>query len=210
MRSRIRLASPADGPALASIYAPAVVARATSFELEPPSAEEMAARVAKTLARMPWLVCEREGAVLGYVYASPHRERAAYRWSVEVSVYVDGRIHRSGMGRALYTALFGVLALQGYRTALAGIALPHPASVGLHESLGFVLAGVYRGIGFKLGGWHDVGWWQRDLAPREASPAEPRALPEILGEEAFAQALADGERLLDEARIGGAVRAAGG
>jgi hypothetical protein len=111
---------------------------------------------------------------------------------------------------ALYTALFGVLALQGYKAALADIALPHPASVGLHESMGFVLAGVYRGIGYKLGGWHDVGWWQRDLAPREANPAEPRALPEILGDEAFSQALAAGERLLDEARIGGAMRAAGG
>lgn len=206
MVTRIRLAAPADGTAFAAIYAPAVEGRATSFELEPPSGQVMAARVASTLARLPWLACEREGAVLGYVYAAPHRERAAYRWSVEVSVYIDPRIHRAGMGRALYTSLFEVLALQGYATALAGIALPHPASVGLHESMGFVAVGIYRGIGFKLGGWHDVGWWQKDLGPRAADPREPLALPAVQGEEAFARALASGERLLDEGRIGAAMR----
>ena len=224
MPCEIRLATPEDGSSLASIYAPAVIARATSFELEPPDAAEMARRVARTTLHLPWLVCESGQVVLGYVYASAHRERPAYRWSVEVSAYMSEKVHRVGLGRALYGALFGVLALQGYRNALAGIALPNPASVGLHEALGFDLVGVYRGVGYKLGRWHDVGWWQKDLSPRGLEPEPPhqgtaggaafgrsirleppRSLPEIVSEPAFSQALRSGERLLDEARIAAAL-----
>jgi len=174
----IRDADPArDAPACAAIYAPSVHGSAISFEEVAPGPAEMAARIAATRADWPWLVAELDGTVAGYAYASRHRERAAYRWASDVSVYVSDAHRRRGVGRALYLALLERLAEQGLRVACAGIALPNPASVALHESLGFQAVGVYRSIGFKLGRWWDVGWWQLALAPAEpdaGSPAEPR------------------------------------
>jgi L-amino acid N-acyltransferase YncA len=116
------------------------------------------------------------GAVLGYAYASPHRERAAYRWSVDVAVYIAEQARRRGVGRQLYSTLFAMLVELGYYNAFAGVTLPNPASVGLHESMGFTPVGVYRNVGYKLGAWHDVGWWRRPLQPPAADPAEPRSL----------------------------------
>jgi len=182
----IRLARAEDGPALAAIYAPAVAGRATSFEAEPPDGGEMARRVERLLARTPWLVLAVDGAVAGYAYASPHRDRAAYQWSVEVSAYVAEAAHRRGVGRALYAALFGVLALQGFRNAYAGITLPNDASVGLHRALGFAPVGVYRGVGYKLGAWHDVAWFERALAPRDAAPSPPVPLADLCADPAGA------------------------
>jgi phosphinothricin acetyltransferase len=173
----IRLATPSDAAQVAAIYAPAVTDSIISFELEPPDAAEMARRVATTLARTPWLVCERDGAVLGYAYASAHRERAAYRWSVDVSAYVRADARRLGVARALYASLFALLARQGLRNAYAGIALPNDASVALHRAAGFTPVGVYRGVGYKLGAWHDVAWFERPLLPRVADPPEPVPLP---------------------------------
>jgi phosphinothricin acetyltransferase len=172
----IRLATPGDGPALAAIYAPIVAGTATSFEMEPPSADEMASRVAKTLAYAPWLVLESDGAVQAYAYASRHRERAAYQWSVDVSVYVGEGGRRRGAGRRLYTSLLALLRLQGFYTAHAGITLPNAGSVGLHEAMGFVPIGVYRSVGYKHGRWHDVGWWQLPLRERTGDPAPPLTL----------------------------------
>jgi phosphinothricin acetyltransferase len=182
----IRFARAEDGPALAAIYAPAVAGRATSFEAEPPDGDEMARRAERLLARTPWLVLLLDGALAGYAYASPHRDRAAYQWSVEVSAYVAGGAHRRGVGRALYGALFDVLALQGFRNAYAGVTLPNDASVGLHRALGFAPVGVYRGVGYKLGAWHDVAWYERGLAPREAEPAPPVPLAELRADPARA------------------------
>jgi phosphinothricin acetyltransferase len=124
-------------------------------------------------------VCEVDGDVTGYAYASPHRARAAYRWSVDTSVYVGERWRRSGVGRDLYASLFSVLAAQGFVNAYAGIALPNPASVRLHEAVGFTSIGVYEGVGYKLGRWHDVGWWQRALKPAPETPDEPIPLAEL-------------------------------
>jgi len=170
----IRLALPSDAARVAEIYRPAVTDRATSFELEPPDAAEMSKRIATTLERFPWLVAEEGGRVTGYAYASPHRTRAAYQWSVEVSAYVDESAQRHGVGRAMYEALFRVLVLQGYRNACAGITLPNAASEGFHRSLGFTPVGVFRGVGFKQGAWHDVAWLEQALVPRDdASPAPP-------------------------------------
>ncbi|HKP77299.1 MAG TPA: arsinothricin resistance N-acetyltransferase ArsN1 family B [Longimicrobiaceae bacterium] len=174
---RIRLATPDDGSALAAIYRPAVTDAATSFEVEAPDGEEMGRRVAQMLERTPWLVCERDGTVLGYAYASPHRDRPAYQWSAEVSAYVHPDARRLGVGRALYASLFAALAVQGFRNAYAGITLPNPASVGLHTSVGFTPVGVYRGVGWKHGAWHDVAWFERPLAPRITDPPPPRPLP---------------------------------
>lgn len=138
----------------------------------------MARRIERISATHPWLVLERGGSVAGYAYAAQHRERAAYRWVADVSVYVDLAHRRAGIARALYGALFDLLREQGFRMAVAGVTLPNPASVALHESFGFEPVGVYRDIGWKAGAWRDVGWWQLRLSPRETGPpAEPRPTP---------------------------------
>jgi phosphinothricin acetyltransferase len=117
-------------------------------------------------------VAEDESELIGYAYATPHRERACYRWATDVTVYVAPHSQRHGVGRALYENLFGALAHQGFRIACAGITLPNQASVGLHESLGFQPVGVYRKIGWKLGAWRDVGWWQLELGSADGPPHE--------------------------------------
>lgn len=171
----LRIATPQDAQAVLDIYAPVVRDTAISFELVPPSLDEMRGRIATTLERLPWLVSEdQRGQVNGYAYASKHRERPAYQWAVDVTAYVREDARGQGVGKRLYARLFEVLVELGYFQAFAGIALPNDASVGLHEAVGFVPLGVYRSVGFKLGAWRDVGWWQRELrAP--AKPLEPRA-----------------------------------
>jgi phosphinothricin acetyltransferase len=170
----------ADAAACAEIYAPYVTAGVASFEDEAPGAVEMERRIAATSERYPWLVAERDGAIAGYAYGTVHRTRRAYRWVVEVTVYVDARRHRTGVGRGLYQALLPLLARQRLQVAVAGITLPNDASVALHESLGFQPVGIYRDFGYKFGAWHDVGWWQARLAPVTAEPQEPLE-PQRLG-----------------------------
>jgi phosphinothricin acetyltransferase len=179
-----------------AIYAPIVRDTAISFELEPPTVEEMAKRMVETLAHLPWLVCEHRGNILGYVYASQHRTRPAYQWSVDVSVYIHVHARRAGVGRALYRSLFALLARQGFYHAYAGITLPNPASVGLHESLGFQPVGVYRAVGYKLGAWHDVGWWQLTLQECVTPPQLPIDLRTVHQSTAWNAALAAGLPLL--------------
>jgi L-amino acid N-acyltransferase YncA len=169
----IRPAEPGDAAAVAAIYAPIVLRTAISFEAEPPSPQTMAQRIETTLERYPWLVAERDGEVVGYAYAGEHQARAAYRWSVNVTVYVAAAAHGQGVGRALYGVLTAILRGQGFRSAFAGIALPNQASVGLHEAGGFEPVGIYRDVGFKLGGWRDVGWWRLGLADSAEAPVEP-------------------------------------
>ena len=174
----IRVATPADAEAITAIYAPVVENTSISFELTSPTVDEMRSRIVKTLPDLPWLVSEdAQGLVNGYVYASKHRERPAYQWSVDVTAYVREDARGAGVGKRLYQVLFQELAALGYFQAFAGIALPNDASVALHESVGFVPIGVYRNVGFKLGGWHDVGWWQKEI--RELS--EPLALKDFRG-----------------------------
>jgi L-amino acid N-acyltransferase YncA len=175
----IRLASAEDAVAIQAIYAPFVRETAVSFEVEPPTVEEMRQRIEKTLPRFPWLVCDSQGEVKGYVYATAHSERAAYSWSVNVSVYIHERCRRSGMGRALYASLFEILRLQGFYNAYAGATLPNPGSVGLHEAIGFRPVGVYEAVGYKFGAWHDVIWWQMALQERAATPLPPLFLDEV-------------------------------
>jgi phosphinothricin acetyltransferase len=169
----IRIAALRDAEALAAIYAPIVRDTAISFETEPPTAGVMVQRIGASRDMYPWLVAEREGKVIGYAYAGQHRARAAYRWSVDVSAYVDAAARRGGVGKALYGRLLTILRNQGFRGAFAGIALPNDASVALHEAMGFKPLGVYKNVGFKLGQWRDVGWWQLDLSGDAASPREP-------------------------------------
>ena len=167
----VRPAAAADAPAIAAVYAPYVNDSAASFEVDPPSAAEVAQRMASGL---PWYVAETADGVAGFAYASPHRARAAYRWAVDVSVYVSGAATGRGIGRSLYDRLLPVLRDLGHVRAHAGITLPNPASVGLHERYGFAHVGTYADVGFKLGRWHDVGWWSLALREAPAEAAEPR------------------------------------
>ena len=168
-RMDVRIATEADAPACAAIYAPYVTDTAVSFEEEPPSAAEMAHRIA---GAHDWLVLEDAGRIVGYAYAATWHPRAAYRWACEVSVYLERGFSRRGGGRALYDVLFPRLIERGYRIAIAGMTLPNPGSVGLHEAFGFELVGTYRRVGFKFGTWHDVAWTQRMLIDDDDAPQE--------------------------------------
>jgi phosphinothricin acetyltransferase len=179
MTAEIRLAVDRDAAAIADIYAPFVELSATSFETEAPTADEIRRRVQETTITHPWLVCVCGDSVSGYAYATKHRIRTAYQWSVETSVYVHGSFRRAGVGRGLYTSLFAILAAQGFVHAYAGITLPNESSVALHESLGFRPVGVYRTIGYKAGAWHDVGWWHFTVKEPPASPKPPVLLADI-------------------------------
>ena len=171
----LRTANPDDAEAISAIYIPIVRDTPISFEIDPPTVEVMRTRLETTLRRYPWLVSlDEAGTVNGYVYATQHRERAAYRWAVDTTVYIRADSHGQGLGRRLYTALFEELVTLGYVHACAGITLPNAGSVGLHEAVGFSLVGVYREVGFKMGRWRDVGWWQKTLQ-QPSEPVEPRA-----------------------------------
>jgi phosphinothricin acetyltransferase len=173
MSVAIRLASLEDAPQIAAIYAPIVLETPISFELVPPDAAEFARRMAGVLPQKPWLVHVEDGRVLGYAYAHTFRDRPAYRWTAETSVYVAVEGRRRGVASGLYAALIERLIAQGFVTAVAGITLPNEASVRLHERFGFRAVGVPR-AGHKFGRWHDVGFWTRPLAEATAEPAEPR------------------------------------
>ena len=190
----IRLASTVDAPAIQAIYAPIVEQTIISFELTPPTVEEMAQRIAATIVQHPWLVCEVDGVITGYAYASQHRARLAYQWAADVSAYVDLQWRGRGVGRGLYTVLLALLRAQGYYGAYAGITLPNPASVALHESVGFTPVGVYRAVGYKLGAWHNVGWWECELQPRAGEPTPPVPIGHIVGGDAIRQILTADER----------------
>ena len=192
MNAGIRLARPEDAPAIQAIYAPVVISTPTSFELTPPTVEEMRERIEQKLLTHPWVVYEAQGRVVGSAYASAYRARAAYQWSVEVSVYLHERWRGQGIGRALYTSLFALLRLQGFYSVYAGITLPNPASVALHERMGMRPVGVYHQVGYKLGAWHDVGWWQGVLQPHVQEPTAPLSLVEAQARAGWGAALTSG------------------
>jgi phosphinothricin acetyltransferase len=174
---RLRAAAPDDAADIAAIYAPYVTASATSFETEPPDARAMADRIAAGGDLYPWIVAvDESGGVAGYAYASAFRPRAAYRYAVETSVYLSQDRIGVGLGKRLYASLIATLEAQGFAQAIGAITLPNTASVRLHRRLGFVEAGVYRQVGYKLGAWHDVGLWQRGLAAPADPPQDPKPL----------------------------------
>lgn len=174
MNYKVRVATSDDASAVQAIYAPMVLDTVISFELIPPTVDEMAARIAATVPIYPFLVAEVEGKVVGYAYAGQHRAREAYRWSVDVTVYIDPAVHRKGLGRALYQRLLPLLEKQGFHPAYAGIALPNAGSIGIHEALGFTHIGTYPEVGYKHSQWHSVGYWRKPLCavtpPKEIIP----------------------------------------
>jgi L-amino acid N-acyltransferase YncA len=174
---KVRAATEGDAAACAAIYAPYVTDTAITFEFEPTTTGQMAERIAAAERTHAWLVLEDledDGGVVGFAYAGPFKSRPAYRWACETSIYLEIGRRRTGGGRALYEALFRRLAERGYRTAIAGMALPNEASEGLHRALGFEPVGTYRRIGWKHGRWHDATWMQRTLAEATDPPVEPR------------------------------------
>lgn len=168
-----------DASAIAEIYAPYVCETIVSFETEPPDTAEMTQRIGRIGKQYPWLTASAGGQLVGYAYACENRSRLAYRWSVDVAVYLRSTAQRAGIGRGLYQRLFAFLRAQGYVNAFAGISLPNAASVGLHEAMGFALIGIYRSVGYKRGAWRDVGWWQLALQDPPANPAEPLAFKDL-------------------------------
>ena len=152
----------------------------------------MTNRIGTVTAQFPWLVLDAAGVVAGYAYATRHRERVAYGWSVDTAVYVSPIHRRCGVGRALYTTLFELLRLQGYFKAYAGITLPNSASTGLHEAVGFTLVGVYHGVGYKHGVWHDVAWYDIALQPERSNPGPPVPVSVLTDSSGWAEAVSQG------------------
>jgi phosphinothricin acetyltransferase len=168
----VRDAEEWDGEVCAAIYAPYVTDTAITFEDVPPTAAEMGERILAAQRSHAWLVAHEAGRVFGYAYGWPHRSRPAYRWSCEVSIYLERTRRRTGAGRVLYQALFERLRERGFRVLLAGITQPNEASTGLHRAVGFEPVGVYRDIGWKHGRWHDVSWSQLTIGADSTAPAE--------------------------------------
>lgn len=179
----IRPARPGDAAAIAAIYSPFVLSGTVSFETDAPDARKMRARMAASDGLYPWLVATtgdgEEEAVLGYAYANTFKDRPAYRWTVETSLYVSGAVQGQGIGQLLYDALLDTLAAQGFVQAIATISLPNDHSIQTHEKVGFRRAGQYREVGWKLGRWLDVGIWQRELRDANGKPDEPRKFDEV-------------------------------
>ncbi len=183
----IRLATAYDSARLLEIYGPYVLSTAISFEYAVPEEAEFAKRIDTTLEKLPWLVCEIDGEIVGYAYASMHKARAAYQWSVDASVYIDPKHHGKRIGTALYAALFELLRVQGYYNAYAGITQPNAKSEGLHASFGFIPIGIFHHVGYKLGAWHDVKRFELALAGLPEKPVKPKLIADIKGMEAFSK-----------------------
>jgi len=183
MSFQIRFVQESDTAAIAEIYHPYVENTSISFEYEAPSSEEILQRIRSTTADFPWIVCLSENEVIGYAYAIPHRNRTAYQWAADVTIYFSTAFHRKGLAKITYETLFSILKLQGIHTLLAGITIPNEKSVGFHSALGFELLGTYTNIGFKFGKWHDTQWYQRQLNDYTTSPSTPKKFPEIINTE---------------------------
>jgi L-amino acid N-acyltransferase YncA len=175
----IRLANPTDAVAMLAIYAPYIRNTSITFETGVPAVADFANRIHSYLADWPWLVYEKDGHIVGYAYASRYRERVAYQWSIECSVYIHNDHHRSGIARALYSSLFSILKVQGFANVYAVINLPNDPSIALHESMGFKYFATYEMVGYKLGKWKDVGWWQLQLNDYLREPPAPLKLSEM-------------------------------
>ncbi len=196
MSAVIRLASSADAADIHQIYRPIVRDTHISFEQTVPAVQEIAARIEKTLTRYPWLVCEVNGRLAGYAYASAFRFRAAYQWTAETTVYIHADFQRRGVSRALYSSLLRILRAQGYCNAVGVIALPNEGSVRAHEAAGFRKVGVFRNVGHKAGAWRDTGWWQLELRQPPAKPQAPLAIAQLATKDCFDDLLKTGLRYI--------------
>ena len=176
----IRLATEKDAAATLAVYAPYVTETAVTFDYEVPSETQFAEKIQHIIADFPWLVCEINGEIIGYVYASKHREKTAYQWSAESTVYLSSNYHRKGIAKILYETLFALLKLQGYVNVYAGVTLPNEKSEGFHLAQGFEVIGNFTKIGYKLGKWRDVRWYQLHLNAHAENPPLPKKIGEVL------------------------------
>jgi L-amino acid N-acyltransferase YncA len=175
----IRLATPADANGILNIYSPYITDTSYTFETEVPSEEDFGIRIASYLQHWPWLVYEVDNVIAGYAYGASYRERIAYQWSVESSIYIHDDYQQRGIGAALYEALFAILKKQGYRNVYAVINLPNDKSVALHEKAGFQYFATYKNVGYKLGEWKNVGWWELIINDYTIEPEPPVRFSEM-------------------------------
>lgn len=175
----IRLATKQDAAGMLEIYSVFISESGITQETEIPSLADFQQRILVTLKERPWLVCETDGRIAGYAYAGRHRERKGYQWCTEPSIYLHKKFYGYQVATALYTALFDILKLQGYVNAYAVITLPNERSVAFHEKFGFSYLTTFKKIGYKLGQWHDVGWWEKTIYPHEAVQKEPVSITAI-------------------------------
>lgn len=196
-QKKIRLAAAEDAAGFLQIYTPFITQTVITFECKVPGEEEFRQRIEKTLQKYPWLVCETEGRIIGYAYASVFNEREAYNWSVTCSVYIDPQYHRQKIGQALYTALFELLKLQGFYNVYALVTMPNQKSEGIHESFGFETVGIFKKTGFKFGSWLDVKWYGLKLNQQNEAPQPPKSIGEIAATDQFRQVLKMAEQIIN-------------
>ena len=203
----IKVATLDDAEEMLAIYAPYVTNTTVSSENEAPSLAEFCCRIETYTKILPWLVCRIDGQVVGYGYASPHRARAGYQWSVETSIYVSPDFHRQGVAAAIYRALFALLVRQGYYNIFVGITSPNERSIKFHTAMGFTISGAYQNSMYKFGQWRDVIWMAKSLRPHEIAPVPTVPFPEIREEAqtaAILEAQAGTVRLDETVRVHGA------
>jgi len=181
----IRFIRPEDAASVLEVYKPYVLDTYITFEYKVPTLEEWQHKIEKIILKYPWLVCEVDGEIAGYAYGSMHRDRTAYQWSPESTVYLSEKYHRRGIARALYEKLFAIMKLQGYINVFAGIGLPNTKSEEFHRAIGFKEIGIFRNIGYKLGSWHDTKWFQLQLSEHILNPPPPKTIAEVKNSEEF-------------------------
>ena len=175
----IRLAKPTDSAAMLDIYSPYIENTSLTFETITPSIPDFTQRIENYLQLTPWLVADKDGKVAGFAYASKYRDRTAYQWSIECSIYVHDDFLHTGIGTELYSTLFRILKHQGFTTVYAVINLPNEPSVEFHEKMSFRHFATFEKVGFKLGQWKNVGWWQLQLNEYENEPYAPIHLKDL-------------------------------
>lgn len=176
----IRLITESDADQVLEIYKPYILETIITFEYDVPTSEEFLRRVKTITSEYPWLVCLLGDKIVGYAYATKHRERTAYQWSVDAAVYLSPAVHRKGIARILYESLFSILRLQGYFNVYAGISLPNEKSVGFHKAMGYEEIGIYKNTGYKHGNWHDTAWFQIHLTAHMGNPSVPGKISELI------------------------------
>lgn len=198
MNKKIRLATEADSAQILEIYKPFIMDTVITFEYDVPSLVDFTKRINNIQKKYPWLVCEIDGNIVGYAYASPFHERAAYDWSVDFSIYINPKYHGKRIGKALYFALVEVLKLQGYCNAYALVTLPNVKSEGIHESFGFKSVGVCKKVGYKFGEWRDVKWFELELQKHSKVPPVLKIINEISNTIEFNKIIEESEQIIIE------------
>lgn len=198
MNKKIRLATEADSASILEIYKPFITDTVITFEYDVPSLADFSKRISRIQKKYPWLVCEIDGDIVGYAYASPFHERAAYDWSVDFSIYINPKYHGKRVGKALYCALVDLLKLQGYCNAYALVTLPNVKSEGIHESFGFKTVGVCKNVGYKFGQWRDVKWFELELQQHSQVPSVLKVIHDISNTAEFNKIIEQAEQIIIE------------